>query len=81
MKSNFFAPSITLANGTVILTDDNSLQILCPDGNEFEWRASGGEFDECNTETLNYEKLISILSQDGWQEVSVTILLNESLPK
>ena len=77
----FFAPSITLANGAAILTGENSVDILFADETDFNfsYRNTGGEFDECDANSLNYEKLIAILSVDDASENDVAEIMAESL--
>lgn len=76
MKTNsFFAPSITLENGTSILTGETTVEILFADGEIFSYRASGGSFDEVNTDSLSYEKLIAILSGEGLENEILEVML------
>ena len=77
-KKSFFAPSITLENGTSILTGEDSIEILFADGGELSYRAAGGEFDECDADFLNYEKLIAILNNENVTEDEITAMMKES---
>lgn len=78
MSKSFFAPSITLENGASILTGDDSIEILFPDGGELSYRAAGGEFDECDVEFLNYETLIRFLVNPNVTEDFITGLMDAS---
>ena len=69
MSKSFFAPSITLENGTSILTGDDSIEILFADGGELSYRAAGGEFDECDADFLNNENIT---------EDEITAMMKES---
>lgn len=78
MKANqFFAPSITFANGATIETNENSVIVTDAEGGAFEYR-DGGHFAEVESDFLNYEALIAVLSNENWTEDEISELMGDS---
>lgn len=75
---SFFAPSITLENGASILTGENKMLVSSVENEGFTYRV-GGEFADVAPDFLDYEKLVAILSEDGWNEFDIADLMEESL--
>ena len=79
-KNSFFAESITLANGVSILTDvDCGLLIVSFPDFDFEYLTADSQFAECDIETLNFETLIEILSNENVTEDEFAKLITDSL--
>lgn len=81
MKANqFFAPSLTLANGATIETNDDFIAVTDAEGGAFEYR-NGGQFADADAAFLSYENLIAILSREDWTEDEISARMADSLER